>query len=123
MLFFFQVKQFFGWQSKIKVEAISVKQAIAAAKEQVDIVSLNFIEDHSPNNLKLDLVAKTAKTIKDNFDSVLVEVVLIRLDPTDFKTISSLAITWIDIISVRELVRDYVPIDFLLKSEAVNHYE
>ena len=88
---------------RIEIEVESLEDAVSAAKSNVDIIMLD--------NMNLDLLKKTIKSIKDISNDILIEV----SGGININNIRSISKTGVDIISIGALTHSVISHDFSLK--------
>ena len=87
---------------RIEIEVESLEDAVSAAKSNVDIIMLD--------NMNLDLLKKTIKSIKDISNDILIEV----SGGININNIRSISKTGVDIISIGALTHSVISHDFSL---------
>ena len=88
---------------RIEIEVESLEDAVSAAKSNVDIIMLD--------NMNLDLLKKTIKSIKEISEDILIEV----SGGININNIRSISKTGVDIISIGALTHSVISHDFSLK--------
>ena len=88
---------------RIEIEVESLEDAVSAAKSNVDIIMLD--------NMNLDLIKKTIKSIKEISEDILIEV----SGGININNIRSISKTGVDIISIGALTHSVISHDFSLK--------
>ena len=88
---------------RIEIEVESLEDAVSAAKSNVDIIMLD--------NMNLDLLKKTIKSIKEISEDILIEV----SGGININNIRSISKTGVDIISIGALTHSVISHDISLK--------
>ena len=88
---------------RIEIEVESLEDAVSAAKSNVDIIMLD--------NMNLDLLKKTIKSIKEISEDILIEV----SGGININNIRSISKTGVDIISIGALTHSVISHEFSLK--------